>query len=169
MMRRFFAGTLACLMVLGLAACGQVEDTKTPASDGNASEKVVHVFTKKREWNWDRIKEAFEASHPGYVLNVDITEATDYYNLLKTYVTTGDLPDVIQTIPGSTIDLWKEYLVDISDLECFDKMDPEITNAYYVDGAHYGVPLFAEYHGVIYNMTYLEHVSFHIFPVAFIS
>ena len=79
MMRRFFAGTLACLMVLGLAACGQVEDTKTPASDGNASEKVVHVFTKKREWNWDRIKETFEASHPGYVLNVDITESTDYY------------------------------------------------------------------------------------------
>ena len=160
MMRRFFAGALACLMVLGLAACGQVEDTKTPASDGNASEKVVHVFTKKREWNWDRIKEAFEASHPGYVLNVDITEASDYYNLLKTYVTTGDLPDVIQTIPGSTIDLWKEYLVDISDLECFDKMDPEITNAYYEDGAHYGVPLFAEYHGVIYNMTYLEQVGF---------
>ena len=160
MMRRFFAGTLACLMVLGLAACGQVEDTKTPASGENASEKVVHVFTKKREWNWDRIKEAFEASHPGYVLNVDITEATDYYNLLKTYVTTGDLPDVIQTIPGSTIDLWKEYLVDISDLECFDKMDPEITNAYYEDGAHYGVPLFAEYHGVIYNMTYLEQVGF---------
>ena len=135
MMRRFFAGILACLMVLGLAACGQAQG-ETSDSGENGSEKVVNVFTKKREWNWDRIKEAFEASHPGYVLNVDITESTDYYNLLKTYASTGDLPDVIQTMPGSTIDLWKEYLVDISDLECFDKMDPEITDEYYVDGTY---------------------------------
>ena len=163
MMRRFFAGILACLMVLGLAACGQAQG-ETSDSGENGSEKVVNVFTKKREWNWDRIKEAFEASHPGYVLNVDITEATDYYNLLKTYASTGDLPDVIQTVPGSTIDLWKEYLVDISNLECFDKMDPEITDEYYVDGAYYGVPLFAEYHGVIYNMTYLEQVGFSDVP-----
>ena len=91
-----------------------------------------------------------------YTLHVEITEATDYYNLLKTYVTTGDLPDVIQTIPGSTIELWKEYLVDLSDLEAFGKMSPEITAEYQMDGACFGVPLFAEYHGVIYNMALLE-------------
>lgn len=159
MMKRFFAALFTVVMLAGLTACGQRGQSEQPASAGDESpseHKTVNVFTKKREWNWERIKEAFEASHEGYTLHVEITEATDYYNLLKTYVTTGDLPDVIQTIPGSTIELWKEYLVDLSDLEAFGKMSPEITAEYQMDGACFGVPLFAEYHGVIYNMALLE-------------
>lgn len=164
-MKRFLAAVLALILLAGLTACGQTSQSDQTSqgeqsSQQNAGEasqsKTVNVFTKKREWNWDRIKEAFEASHEGYTLNVEITEATDYYNLLKTYVTTGDLPDVIQTVPGSTIELWKEYLVDIGDLEVFGKMAPEIAAEYQMDGAFYGVPLFAEYHGVIYNMARLE-------------
>ncbi len=158
-MKRFFAALFTVVMLAGLTACGQRGQSEQPASAGDESpseHKTVNVFTKKREWNWERIKEAFEASHEGYTLHVEITEATDYYNLLKTYVTTGDLPDVIQTIPGSTIELWKEYLVDLSDLEAFGKMSPEITAEYQMDGACFGVPLFAEYHGVIYNMALLE-------------
>lgn len=164
-MKRFFAVMLTLILLAGLTACGQSSQSAPSGQSGPTEQqdaggadrgKTVNVFTKKREWNWDRIKEAFEASHEGYTLNVEITEATDYYNLLKTYVTTGDLPDVIQTIPGSTIELWKEYLVDIGDLEAFGKMAPEISAEYLMDGAYYGVPLFAEYHGVIYNMARLK-------------
>ena len=129
-MKRLFAVMLTLVLLAGLTACGQPGQSGQSGQGGQTGQqdtggagqgKTVNVFTKKREWNWDRIKEAFEASHEGYTLNVEITEATDYYNLLKTYVTTGDLPDVIQTIPGSTIELWKEYLVDIGDLEAFGK------------------------------------------------
>lgn len=171
-MKRLLACALTLVLLLGLTACGGGQQSNSSGGGGQTSSssggniggsgntgaesKTVNVFTKKREWNWDHIKEAFEASHEGYTLNVDITEANDYYNLLKTYVTTGDLPDVIQTVPGATIDLWKEYLVDVGDLECLSKMSPEITAEYQTAGGCLGVPIFAEYHGVIYNMTYLE-------------
>jgi len=167
MMKKIFSMFLVLMMLSSLSACGQSGHT-APADNsggsGDTQSKTVNVFTKKREWNWDLIKEAFEASHEGYTLNVEITEATDYYNILKTYVTTGDLPDVIQTVPGTTIDLWKEYLVDIGDLESFKKMSPDIAAEYQIDGACYGVPLFAEYHGVIYNMNYLEAAGIHEVP-----
>lgn len=159
-MKRFLCITLALLMVLSLAACGgdRNGETATPGAPDTEqdSPKTVTMFTKKREWNWEEIEKKFEDANPGYDLIVETCDADNYDNILKSYAATQDFPDVIQTTSGSSLDLWKEHLVDVGDLACLEKMQKDIVNEFYLDGVCYGVPLFAEYHGVIYNMTYLK-------------
>lgn len=146
-MKKWTSLFLALVMVLSMVSVVAYADDGT---------KTVTMFTKKREWNWEEIEQKFEAANPGYDLIVETCDANDYFTILKSYGATGDYPDVIQTQAGSTLDLWSEHLVDISDLPCMEKMQPDIVKEFTLDGVCYGVPLFAEYHGVIYNMTYLE-------------
>lgn len=163
--QRFLAALTTAALLFSLAGCGGGDNTAAPdagstadsgsTSPSDGAKKTVTVFSKKREWNWDKIESSFEASNPGYDLVVNLTEATTYFDELKSFLATGDLPDVIQTNSGSLLNLWKEHLVDLSDLEVLSKMDQDILNEYLMDGKYYGVPLFAEFHGVIYNMEYL--------------
>ena len=49
-------------------------------------------------------------------------------------------------------------------MEVLDHMDKEIVDEYLVDGNYYGVPLFMELHGVIYNMDFLNQVGYEEAP-----
>lgn len=131
----------------------------------DAQEKrVVSVYTKKREWDWATIEARYEAYNPEVDLVVDATDAGTYYDLLKGYLASGDLPDVIQITSGATLDDWQEYLVPLDGLEAFSHMNPTVINEFAKDGKVYGAPLFAELHGVIYNMGYLNEVGWTTTP-----
>jgi len=135
------------------------------AQTTSAGEKrIVNVFTKKREWDWKTIEARYEAYNPEVDLVVDATDSTTYYDLLKGYLASGDLPDVIQITSGSTMDVWKEYLVPLDGLEALNTMPADSTAEFMADGKYYGVPLFAELHGVIYNMDYLNKVGWTTTP-----
>ena len=171
-MKRVLALLLSALMLAGCFACtsgsneavAQTEAESTEdatvtaeAQTTSAGEKrIVNVFTKKREWDWKTIEARYEAYNPEVDLVVDATDSTTYYDLLKGYLASGDLPDVIQITSGSTMDVWKEYLVPLDGLEALNTMPADSTAEFMADGKYYGVPLFAELHGVIYNMDYLN-------------
>ena len=131
----------------------------------DAQEKrVVSVYTKKREWDWATIEARYEAYNPEVDLVVDATDANTYYDLLKGYLASGDLPDVIQITSGATLDDWQEYLVPLDGLDAFAHMNTTVINEFAKDGKIYGAPLFAELHGVIYNMGYLNEVGWTTTP-----
>lgn len=175
-MKRISVILLTALLLLALAGCGTkapgstppdttnpvvtVSPDSSPIGDQDAGNKTVTVFTKKREWDWDAIEKAYENSHPDVDLIVDITDASTYYDILKGYLSSGDLPDVIQTVPGPTLDLWMEHLVPLNDLSVLDSMQQDVLNEYLINGDYYGVPIFMELHGVVYNMNYLEQVGY---------
>ena len=117
---------------------------------------------QKREWEkgWNALADAYMKEHPDVEVVINLTDANNYYDELKAYLASGDLPDIIQTVPGTTLSLWQDNLVPLNDLEVLDKMDQDIVNEYLVDGNYYGVPLFMELHGVIYNMDYLNQVGY---------
>lgn len=172
--KQLFAWVLSAATLVSMAGCGGNPSASTGeassvssgamSSAGSEETKTVNVFTKKREWNWDLIESSFEAANPGYDLVVDITEADSYVDTLKGYLATGDLPDVIQTNSGYNIELWKEHLIDISDMDILSRMNPDIVKEYQMSDGIYGIPLFAEYHGVIYNMDYLGQAGINKAP-----
>lgn len=137
-------------------------DTGSSENDSGSEKKKVVVFSKKREWEkgWNALAEAYMEEHPDVEVVINLTDASTYYDELKAYLASGDLPDIIQTVPGTTLSLWQDNLVPLNDLEVLDKMDQDIVNEYLVDGNYYGVPLFMELHGVIYNMDYLNQVGY---------
>lgn len=178
-MKKGISIALVVLMLLSLIACsdggGGSSSGASPSQGSTAAQgggggsaaepasgekKVVTVFSKKREWDWEAIEKAYEAARPDVDLVVDLTDANTYYDVLKGYLASGDLPDVIQTVSGATINLWKEHLIPLNDLQVLKAMDPDIVAEYLIGGDYYGVPLFMELHGVIYNMKYLEQVGF---------
>lgn len=183
MKNKILAIALCALLAVSLAACGGSGGAEESAPEANgaqaatsagaeaeaeestdAGKKQVTVFTKKHEWNWEKIEEEFEKAYPDHDLIVDITEANTYYDILKTYLATEDMPDVIQIVPGATLQLWSEHLVDISDLQAFGHISEDIYKDYYLGDQCLGVPLFAEYHGAIYNMEHLNAAGIEAVP-----
>ena len=176
-MKKILALLLATLMLATCFACASSEpeaaaqpaaepaapaaeeapvDAEPAETEATGEKRVVNVFTKKREWDWETIEKRYEAYNPQVDLVVDATDANTYYDLLKGYLASGDLPDVIQITSGSTMDVWKEHLVALDGMEALTTMPEASTAEFMADGAYYGIPLFAELHGVIYNMTYLN-------------
>lgn len=175
-MKRLISILLATTILLGIIACSnQTEETAPPATEDTSTvpeveatkeeetskeKRIVNVFTKKREWDWEAIEKGYEAFNPQVDLVVEATDANTYYDILKGYLASQDLPDVIQTVPGPTLDLWMEYLIPLNDLKVLNQMQDDVLNEYLVDGNYYGVPIFVELHGVIYNMGFLEQVGY---------
>lgn len=178
-MKKVLALLLATLMLAGCFACTsspnepapQTEASGTDAAskteapaDSSGEKRIVNVFTKKREWDWETIEARYEAYNPEVDLVVDATDANTYYDLLKGYLASGDLPDVIQITSGATMDVWKEHLLPLDGLEALSTMPAASTEEFMADGKYDGVPLFAELHGVIYNMDYLAKAGWTAAP-----
>lgn len=171
---------LTAATVLSLAACSGVsagedgsnttvsmngsQTTSTDSSDGEKARVVI--FSKKREWEegWNQLRDRYMELHPDTEIVVNLTDASTYYDVLKGYQAAGDLPDIIQTVPGTTLSLWQEHLVPLNDLEVLDQMQQDIVDEYLVDGNYLGVPLFMELHGVVYNMDYLNQIGMDTTP-----
>ena len=176
---------LAILMIFSLVACSQKPadggagsapaqtPTTTPSQEKPTEvqeptgDNTIVIFSKKREWEagWNAMREQYMANNPQIKdIVINLTDASNYYDLLKGYLASNDLPDIIQTVPGSTIDLWAEHLVDLNGIPAMDKMQKDIVDEYLVDGKYLGIPLFMELHGVIYNMKYLNQVGYEKAP-----
>lgn len=176
-MKKLVAILLALVVLLSCIACTTANEAQTaapaapaaaasekkadaaPAPAAAAEKRIVNVFTKKREWDWDAIEAAYEAANPDIDLVVDATDAQTYYDLLKGYLASGDLPDVIQVTSGDVLKNWGEYLVPLDDLDAFNVMSPDVVDEFVIEGKRFGVPLFSELHGVIYNMSYLNEAG----------
>ena len=77
-MKKIIAMLLACMMVIGLAACGGGADTTTAANDQPAGPEAVtlKVWAPQEDQAdancWlPQIQKAFEAAHPEYVITWD--------------------------------------------------------------------------------------------------
>ena len=144
--KQILASMLTAATVLSLAACSGVsagedgsnttvsmngsQTTSTDSSDGEKARVVI--FSKKREWEegWNQLRDRYMELHPDTEIVVNLTDASTYYDVLKGYQAAGDLPDIIQTVPGTTLSLWQEHLVPLNDLEVLDQMQQDIVDEY---------------------------------------
>ncbi|WP_217592238.1 ABC transporter substrate-binding protein [Cohnella sp. GbtcB17] len=145
------------LFVLTAGGCGisrnGASNEAGEIATASPSDRTVHVFNFKVEMaeQLNALAKQYE-QETGVRIAVDTCGGgCDYSAALKTRFNSGDKPDLFFVAGYTDLDLWQEYLEDLSDQpwvsDLVDLTKPGITK----DGKVYGMPLVIEGWGFIYN------------------
>lgn len=138
-----------------LVACGN--------GDGESSGKAeIEFFNQKKEMQGtlDEIIKDFEKENPD--IKVKFTNVPDPGTVLKTRISSGDIPDVINTYPMN-VD-FKEWakngiFEDLTGKEYLNNLTEGAAEAYALDDKVYNVPLTSNASGIYYNKTKFEELG----------
>ena len=140
------------------AAAGEskTEETTTAAVSEAASNEELEGSLVFAIWDnnlMDYIDEndmvgKFQEKYPNAEIEVEkIKDDSEYWNAMKMRTSANQLPDVMFNKPF-TLSRFKDYLVDLSDLEA--TKNNELAAGYAIDGKVLGVPMTAGYEYVFY-------------------
>jgi len=143
---------LICLIiVILLTACdGHQLEAVTAQKEKVQLEFLSPKFETERVFN-DLIQE-FEQQHPSIEINQIVVPGG--MTVLKTRIARGDSPDIFITYPieqDYLIRAKKGYLLDLTQEDFIQNIDPNIQNRYLVNGKMYGAAFTQNAVGVIYN------------------
>ncbi|SDH98939.1 ABC transporter substrate-binding protein [Alteribacillus bidgolensis] len=162
-MKKSFYLLSAGMTALLLSACNGGEEAE---SDGNEdqngeNEEVAEIefFQAKPEAvaTFDTLIEQFEEENPD--IKVEQNSVPDAMTVLTTRFSTGDIPDLFITYPVEEDYVTRannDYLLDITDEDFIDDINPEIQDRYLEDGRMYGAALSLNANGVLYNKEIFE-------------
>jgi len=143
---------LICLIiVIVLTACdGHQLDSVTVEKEKVQLEFLSPKFETERVFN--ELIQEFEQQHPSIEINQLVVPGG--MTVLKTRIARGDSPDIFITYPieqDYLIRAEKGYLLDLTQEDFIQNIDPNIQNRYLVNGKMYGAALTQNAVGVIYN------------------
>lgn len=162
MKKRMLALGVSAVMAMGvMSGCSSQETSKAPeAKDETAKEEAASedlegslVFAIWDNNLMDYIDEndmvgKFQEKYPNADIEVEkIKDDSEYWNAMKMRTSANQLPDVMFNKPF-TLARFKNYLVDLSDLEAAS--NNELASGYALDGKILGIPLSAGYEYVYY-------------------
>lgn len=145
---------LSCGLVLALAVstlmsgCGAAKnDEKSVAEAGGGK---ITIFQQKTEI-YDQLKEMAETYKEETGVEVEVWQISgdDYYQNLKTYMSSESGPSVFSLSSSTEIAEMSAYLEDLSDLTFLDKINDDLLAKR--DDATVGIPMTAEGFGLAYN------------------
>ena len=143
-----------------LAGCGAASSAVASAASGSAAASTsaaaggkITVFEQKSEI-YDKLVEmtAKYTEKTGVEVEVWPISGDDFYQNLKTYMSSESGPTVFTLNSQSEIKEMSGYLADLSDLEVIGKVQ-DATLIGKVDDKTIGVPMTAEGFGVVYNKS----------------
>ncbi|MBM7095940.1 extracellular solute-binding protein [Bacillus sp. H-16] len=154
-MRKSFSLLSVMGAALILAACN---NTESP-TEGAESATTIEFFQVKAEAvnTFDTLIDQFEEENPG--IKVEQNTVPDGMTVLTTRFSTGDVPDIFITYPVEqdyVLRANNDYLLDITDEDFIEKINPEIQDRYLVDDRMYGAALSLNANGVLYNKTIFD-------------
>lgn len=162
MKKRMLALGVSAVMAMGvMSGCSSQETSKAQeAKDETAKEEAASedlegslVFAIWDNNLMDYIDEndmvgKFQEKYPNADIEVEkIKDDSEYWNAMKMRTSANQLPDVMFNKPF-TLARFKNYLVDLSDLEAAS--NNELASGYALDGKILGIPLSAGYEYVYY-------------------
>lgn len=164
MKKKVFAIMIVAAMLL--SACGsdtKVEqsgdDVKESAEAGSEEQIVltgIHFNNEEsgREW-LDYVVEKYEKEHPNVKVELEALADTDYYTLLRSKISSGDMPDLFQILSyaknSEVIDAGLCYDLSQTDWLRENIQDYAVDALTTEDGAVYAVPLSLNIMCVTYN------------------
>ncbi|QBE97301.1 Multiple sugar-binding protein [Blautia producta] len=144
MKRKILAALLCTTMVIGLGACGNSGDkskeTASSGEEGLSGDLVFAIYDNNLMTIIDEkdMVGKFQEKYPDVNIEVEkMKDDTEYWNSMKMRASANQLPDVMVN-KTFTLSRFKEYLLDLSDLEA--TKNNEYAEGYAVDGKILGLP-----------------------------
>lgn len=172
MKKRILAMLMACIMVLGLVACGSTSSDDSANADGETvltfAYKQVDNDPLEKFFETYNIIEEFEAAHEGVKIELKPVSSTegDYGTLMALQLSSAKTaPDMFMEDTYMTAtDAAAGYLACLDDyVAAWDDwahyLDGAKTAVQGVDGKTYGVPISTDSRGIYYNMAIFEEAG----------
>ena len=175
-MKKLIALLLACVMVLGLVACGNAEtpateapaaNNDTPATEASsaeapAAEGAVYYLNFKPEQDeaWQNLAAAYTAE-TGVPVTVLTAASGTYEETLMAEMAKSEAPTLFQVNGPVGLANWKDYCYDLSGSEIYSHLTSD-GFALTEDGAVYGIAYVIESYGIIVNKTLLAEAGYAI-------
>lgn len=137
-------------MVLGgCGSKGGSDASNTEGASGESKGKIT-IFQQKTEI-YDQLKELAKDYEKETGVEVEVWQISgdDYYQNLKTYMSSESGPTVFSLSSSTEIAEMSAYLEDLSDLSFLDKINDDLIAK--SDDKTVGVPMTAEGFGLVYN------------------
>lgn len=151
-------------LILLVTACGgnNAGNPSSGSSSGPGSKqassggetKRIKIFNFKVEMveSLQKAAKIYEEQNPGIKIEVETVGGSGDYNAgLKAEFASGDEPDIFFNSGYAKLDLWEEYLEDLSDQPWVEDVIPSLLIPITKDGKIYGMPLNMEGQGIVYN------------------
>ncbi|CAM4243909.1 extracellular solute-binding protein [Paenibacillus typhae] len=173
MMPKRFILTIIALLLIGAAAAacggknGVVEEYETGRTVTGDSARTLKIFNFKVEMaeQLSALTRRYQ-EETGVRIELDTCGGgCDYSAELKTRFNSGDKPDLFFVAGYTDLDLWQEYLEDLTGEPWADDMQELAKPAITKDGRVYGMPLAMEGWGFIYNKELFRKAGIESKPV----
>lgn len=183
-MKRILTALLALVMVLSLTACGSGSgddssnagtsgtgettgtdtgettgsDTgETTGANTNTSGGKVYFFNFKPEQEAAYLDIAAKyTEETGVEVKVVTAAAGTYETQLKSEMAKTDAPTIFQVNGPVGYASWKDYCLDLSDMDLYSHLTDKTLAITGDDGGVYGIPFAIEGYGIIYNLEIME-------------
>lgn len=162
MKRRLLSLIIAVILSVGmLTGCKREEASPKPSAKSTVSKtsktsKVtsanINIFVNNPEYV-DAINEyikEYKKNKPNITVNLK-TVQSDYSQLLKMKIKSGDMPDVFTTSAGSEIKEYAKYSYDLTGQPLAKAMTDEVRMNMSYKGKVYGFPIKENVYGLVYN------------------
>ncbi|MEG2652091.1 MAG: ABC transporter substrate-binding protein [Ruthenibacterium sp.] len=170
---RIFSAAMASLMALSLTACGAKAPASVSAATSAASqtaEKVEGVtLTYVVSQNWvnkgstvdDDLNKKFE-EETGIKIDMQVIPDDQYVNVLKTKLSTGEVPDMFMVSGGVGAQKFmpEKYFADLSNEEWVSRYAEYATQGTTIDGKIMGLMRWnVDGWGIVYNKELYEQLG----------
>lgn len=172
-LKRVLAASLAAVMVMPLAACGNKGDEKKEEggqtmdvtidqiklgedyTDIEADLKFLTHKTDVVDTTFKGYIEEFQKLYPK--INIEYEGITNYADDMQTRLTTGDWGDICMVPMTVDKDELGNYFIKLGDKKTLaESYEENMLNAYSYQDSVYGIPSMANVQGIIYNKAVFE-------------
>lgn len=138
-----------------------------PAVKENGEKVTVKVLQFKTELSeqMNAMAEDYMKENPDVDLQIESIISSDYDTVLKTRFASGEAPDIFNNEGYNKMTLWIDNLEDLSDQPWVPDMLEFTREGITSEGKIYGMPLYLESYGFLYNKDYFEQAGITEIPV----
>lgn len=128
--------------------------------------KVLQFKTELSE-QMTEMAEAYMKENPNVDLQIESVISSDYDTVLKTRFASGEAPDIFNNEGFNKMILWQDKLEDLSEEPWISDMLEFTKEGITSDGKVYGLPLYLESYGFLYNKDYFSKAGIEKVPTTF--
>lgn len=167
MTKWIFKLIIAGLMIITLSACQPKSEKRSSERETTDEPITLTIRNPKVEIStqFEEMVMAYELEHPHVDIQVHtVGGAADDLADLKAQIAAGDGPDIFTNTGYDNVEIWSDYLEDLSDQPWIKHAYKDTLKPVTMDGKVYGMPLNLEGYGFIYNKDLFNKAGLQTLP-----